>query len=161
MAWESGLSRNVAAKMKAPTRIAIEVLLPSLIASLGTTVYLALVDFQRLAVSDMLPLVGAIFVVSLIPSAAFTILLELILKIKLLQERMISVAVSSLLGAFVGFGFLAIVGDSEVWTRSMPDYLFVTLLGAALGAFVVAITRRKEVHNHPPPPTSPSRGGSS
>lgn len=128
--------------MKKFTRIAIEVFFPALTAAVCTPAYYAFADLRRLLVTDILLLFGVVFAVALIPSFIYMVLLEIARWLGLNRKRSI-IVFSSCLGAAIGLGFLAAVGDGELWTRSMPDYLFVTILGGISGILVALTVCRK------------------
>lgn len=145
--------------MKKSTRIAIEVFLPVLIAPVATLAYLAIVDFSRLAVTDVPLFAGAILVVALVPSLAYMVLIEMARTLGLSRKKSV-LGFSTSLGAVIGFGFLLAIGDSELWTRSLSDYLFVALLGAGSGAFVALAVSAKEGPNQQPQRSADSRQSS-
>jgi hypothetical protein len=132
--------------MKKPTRIAIEVLLPALIAAVGTSAYHAIADFGRFSVTNIPLLAGVVFAVSLIPSFVYMVVVEIARSLGLRGQKS-AVLFSWCVGAVIGLGFLASVGHSEIWTRSMADYLFVAFLGGGSGAFIALAISKKEEPN--------------
>lgn len=130
--------------MKKLTRITIEVLFPALMAAVCTPAYYAFADLRRLLVTDILLLISVVFAVALIPSFIYMVLFEIALWLGLARKQSI-VIYSACLGAVIGWGFLMVVGDSELWTRSIPDHLFVAILGGISGVLVALTVCRKEV----------------
>jgi hypothetical protein len=145
--------------MNTPKRIAIEVILPALIAAVGTPVYHALVDFDRFSATNIPLLVVVVFAGALIPSTSYMILVEIVRYLGLAQKKGSSVF-SAGLGAAIGLGFLVAIGDTELWTRSMADYLFVVILGGASGALVAFAVSEKKEPGQPQEPTHFTRGSS-
>lgn len=130
--------------MKKSARIAIEVLLPPLLAAACTPAYLAFVDLRRLLVTEIPFLIGVVFVVALLPSFIFMVFSEIARWLGLAQKRSI-VIYSACLGAAIGWGFLRVVGDGELWMRSIPDYFFVAILGGISGVLVALAVCRNGV----------------
>ena len=129
--------------MTKPTRIAIEVFLPAVVAAVSTPAYLVFVDYRRLSAANVPLLAGVVFGVTLIPSSVYMVLIETARWSGLGRKKPLGF-LSPFFGAIIGWGFLAAIGDNEIWMRSMADYLFVVLLGAGAGALVSLVLSKKE-----------------
>ena len=146
--------------MKKPIRITIEILLPATAFAVFTPIYHALLDFGRFSATNVPLLIGVVFVIGLLPSAAFMLVRETALAAGVTQKKRDQI-LSSVLGAAIGIGFLASAGDSEIWTRSPSDYLFVFGFGAVAGFCVARMTGSKKEPNQSPEPMPLTRHGSS
>ena len=128
--------------MKRLARVGCEIFLPPLISAVGIIIYLGCCDFARLRVTNI-PLIAAIlFSVSAIPSIVYTLVMECAFACGLDPKMKRALVISAFVGALLGFGFLAVLGDSELWTRNMRDYLFSTMLGLGCGVSVALLVRR-------------------
>ncbi len=132
--------------MKRPARIVVEVLVLALIAAISTMVYLACSDFGRFSAADIPLLFFVVLAASLIPGVVLTLVIEGAFAVGVDSQKMSALVLSAVTGAVAGFAFLAAAGDTELWTRSMSDYLFTTALGFGCGIMVALLARRFSAH---------------